>query len=124
MLDANLSWLGFESTRHQAGMYIQHPCIDLHTSALCWHELATNPWHDDDGARTAGSNVPRDKSTCLPLHTLVWRACCVCIDPNDETGERGGRKGLLSKIYILLYMSIVGYFLCVWKMVKACRVYG
>lgn len=76
-------------------MYIQHhPCIDLHTSALCWHELATTPWHDD-GARTAGSNVPRDKSTCLPLHTLVWRACCVCIHPNDETGEREGRKGLL-----------------------------
>lgn len=76
-------------------MYITY---SIQASAyVCWQDRAcNNPMaRHDDGARTAGSNVPRDKSTSLPLHTLVWRACCVCIDSNDETSERGGRKLLV-----------------------------
>lgn len=55
----------------------------LHTSA-CWRvqTYCSNNLH---GMMMHGaSNVPRDKSTSLPLHTFgVWLACvlCVCIDP-------------------------------------------
>jgi hypothetical protein len=103
----------------------------LHTSAcmLARTNLLQQqpPWHDD-----GASNVPRDKSTSLPLHTFgVWLACVRGVRLHrprmmKQANEEGGKR-LLPKIYMVLlcqYLAIYIRLYIVGRDGEVCRTFA